>query len=52
MGEFVGVESMIESYKKGGLELIDNNFSFDLKDAFISFHPLNLGIVRLIFVKN
>jgi ubiquinone/menaquinone biosynthesis C-methylase UbiE len=50
-GEFVDIESMIASYRKGGLELIDNNLSFDLNDAFISFKPRNLGIVRLVFIK-
>jgi len=50
-GEFVCVDSMIESYEKGGLRLYSDNNDFEINDPFIANEQLNLGIVRLVFTK-
>ena len=51
-GEFIAIDAMIDSYKKGGLKLVDeNNTNFDISNPVISYLPLNLGVVRLIFKK-
>lgn len=50
-GEFVCVDSMIESYEKGGLKLYSDYRDFEINDPFIANDQLNLGIVRLVFTK-
>lgn len=49
-GEFIDVESMIQSYELGGLKLFGDN-DFNIENAYIANSQLNLGIVRLSFIK-
>lgn len=50
-GEFICVNSMIDSYEKGGLRLYSDYKDFETNDAFIANAELNLGIARLVFTK-
>lgn len=52
-GEFIDIESMIQSYESGGLKIFGTkNLEIDMQNVYISNRQLNLGIVRLIFNKN
>lgn len=49
-GEFIDVESMIQSYELGGLKLFGDS-NFNLENAYVANSQLNLGIVSLTFIK-